>query len=85
MFARCDQSIEPGRSPEYELALEIGRNPALEEVYARWQSRLEEMLCAYAAVLGSPDPAMDARLVLATLRVPSGVDPSASHRVPGVT
>lgn len=57
-----------GLVAEYELVLEIGRNAALEEVYQRWQERLEEMLRAYATALGSADPALDARLVLATLR-----------------
>ena len=57
-----------GLVAEYELVLEIGRNTALEEVYERWQERLERMLRGYASALGSPDPALDARLVLATLR-----------------
>ena len=57
-----------GLVAEYELVLEIGRNPAIEEDYRRWQERLEAMLEAYAAALGSPEPTVDARIVLATLR-----------------
>ena len=57
-----------GLVAEYELVLEIGRNEALEAAYRAWQARLESMLVAYAELLGSLDPAMDARIVLATLR-----------------
>ncbi len=57
-----------GLVAEYELVLEIGRNLAIEDDYRRWQQRLEDMLAAYATALGSADPALDARLVLATLR-----------------
>ncbi len=57
-----------GLVAEYELVLEIGRNPALEDDYRRWQDRLEGMLRLYARVLGSPDPGLDARIALATLR-----------------
>lgn len=57
-----------GLVAEYELVLEIGRNPALEPAYRAWQTRLEEMLAGYARLFGSSDPEGDARLVLATLR-----------------
>jgi DNA-binding transcriptional regulator YbjK len=57
-----------GLVAEYELVLEIGRNPELEPDYRRWQDRLEEMLRCYAELFGSSDPALDARVVLATLR-----------------
>ena len=58
----------PGLVAEYELVLEIGRNPDLEPTYRRWQDRLEAMLHDYASQLGSCDAEGDARLVLATLR-----------------
>ncbi len=58
----------PGLIAEYELVLEIGRRPALEADYAQWQERLEAILASYAEALGSPDPELDARLALATLR-----------------
>ncbi|MBI4951198.1 MAG: TetR family transcriptional regulator [Myxococcales bacterium] len=57
-----------GLVAEYELVLEVGRNAALEPVYRAWQAKLETLLAGYAALLGSGDPALDARLVLATLR-----------------
>ncbi len=57
-----------GLIAEYELVLEISRNPALEEDYRRWQESLERILRGYAGALGSPTPELDARLVLATLR-----------------
>ncbi|MBX7196691.1 MAG: hypothetical protein K1X94_31855, partial [Sandaracinaceae bacterium] len=47
---------------------EIARRPALEDTYAAWQARLERMLEAEAARLGSPPPPLDARVALATLR-----------------
>lgn len=53
---------------EYELVLEVGRNPALEGHYRRWQERLEMMIQLYARVLGSPDPVLDARIALAAIR-----------------
>ncbi len=57
-----------GLVAEIELILEIARRPALEDAYAAWQTKLEGMLEAHARSLGSPSPALDARLVLATLR-----------------
>jgi len=57
-----------GLVAEVELILEIARRPALEDAYAAWQSKLEAMLEAHASTLGSSTPALDARLVLATLR-----------------
>lgn len=57
-----------GLVAEYELVLEASRSPALEETYARWQARLEELLVRYATVMGSSSPPQDARIVLATLR-----------------
>jgi DNA-binding transcriptional regulator YbjK len=58
----------PGLVAEYELVLETSRNPDLEPDYRRWQDRLEGMLRGYAELLGSPAPALDARIALATLR-----------------
>lgn len=57
-----------GLVAEYELALEIGRRPELEPAFSDWQARLEQLLAAYAGLLGSSQPALHARLVLATLR-----------------
>jgi DNA-binding transcriptional regulator YbjK len=57
-----------GLVAEFELVLEIARRPELEAVYREWQAKLEAMICAYAEHLGSSDPALDARVVLATLR-----------------
>ncbi len=57
-----------GLVAEYELVLEIGRNSGLEPVYRAWQDKLESILAGYAEMLGSSDPALDARVVLATLR-----------------
>jgi DNA-binding transcriptional regulator YbjK len=57
-----------GLVAEYELVLETSRQPALEADYRQWQQRLEEILAAYARAFGSSDPALDARLALATLR-----------------
>lgn len=57
-----------GLVAEYELVLEIGRNPSLEPAYRAWQAKLEETLEGYASFLGSESPVDDARLVLATLR-----------------
>jgi DNA-binding transcriptional regulator YbjK len=57
-----------GLVAEYELVLEIGRNPSLESVYRTWQARLEQMLIEYAQVFGASDPSGDARIILATLR-----------------
>jgi hypothetical protein len=57
-----------GLVAELELALEIGRDPALEAAYATWERGLLAVLEAYAAMLGSTNVASDARIVLATLR-----------------
>jgi DNA-binding transcriptional regulator YbjK len=57
-----------GLVAEFELVLEIGRNPKLEGAYRTWQSKLESMLAGYAEMLGSKTPARDARIVLAALR-----------------
>ncbi len=57
-----------GLVAEYEVVLEISRRPVLEPAYAVFQAKLEDMLAGYAALLGSPDPVLDARIVLATLR-----------------
>jgi len=57
-----------GLVAEYELVLEIGRNPQLEPAYRAWQAKLEEMLAGYAELFGSEHPKRDARIVLATLR-----------------
>lgn len=57
-----------GLVAEYELLLELGRNPSLEPTYQRWQSALLDMLRSYTIAFGSDDPDLDARLVLATLR-----------------
>jgi len=66
-----------GLVAEYALVLEIGRNPEFEPDYRRCQNHLEEMLRGYAALFGSSDPGLDARLVLATLR---GLDIEALAR-----
>lgn len=57
-----------GLVAEYEVVLEISRRPFLEGDYRAFQSKLESMLAGYAALLGSSDPELDARIVLATLR-----------------
>lgn len=57
-----------GLVAELELILEIARRPGLEATYQAWQARLESMLEMHARRLGSDRPALDARLVLATLR-----------------
>jgi len=57
-----------GLMAEYELVLETSRHPALEADYRQWQQSIEKILCVYAKALGSSDPALDARIVLATLR-----------------
>jgi TetR/AcrR family transcriptional regulator, regulator of biofilm formation and stress response len=57
-----------GLVAEYELVLEIGRNPAIEPAYQMFQRTLLDILAGYADVMGSEDPNSDARLVLATLR-----------------
>ncbi len=57
-----------GLVAEFELVLEIARRPGLEATYRVWQARLESMLETHARWLGSDDPALDARLTLATLR-----------------
>lgn len=57
-----------GLVAELELILEIARRPGLEATYQAWQARLESMLEVHARRLGSNRPALDARLVLATLR-----------------
>ena len=59
---------QAGLVAEYEVVLEISRRPVLEATYRAFQRKLEEMLSGYAALLGSDDPDLDARLVLATLR-----------------
>jgi hypothetical protein len=53
---------------ELELALEIGRDPELEEAYAAWEKGLLDVLESHARALGTKTPKRDARLVLATLR-----------------
>jgi AcrR family transcriptional regulator len=57
-----------GLVAEYELVLETSRHPALEADYRKWQKSLEAILAAYAKAFGSSDPALDARIALATLR-----------------
>jgi DNA-binding transcriptional regulator YbjK len=57
-----------GLVAEYELVLEVGRNAALEAAYAAWQQHLEGILALYAKAMGSAEPALHARIVLATLR-----------------
>lgn len=58
----------PGLIAEYELVLELSRDPTLEPLYQEWQERLLEILAGYAEGLGSPTPRRHARIVLATLR-----------------
>lgn len=58
----------PGLVAEYELVLETGRNAGLEAAYATWQKQLEAILARYAEAMGSADPKLHARIVLATLR-----------------
>lgn len=57
-----------GLIAEWELALEVARDPALEETYAAWERGLLEVLEGYAKTLGSQHVQRDARIVLATLR-----------------
>lgn len=57
-----------GLIAEYELVLETTRHPALEADYRAWQQSLEDILAGYARAFGSSDPALDARIALATLR-----------------
>ena len=57
-----------GLVAEYELLLELGRDPSLEATYQRWQDALLAMLRSYTVAFGSDQPDLDARLVLATLR-----------------
>lgn len=57
-----------GLTAEYELVLEIGRNPSLEPAYRSWQARLESILVGYGEMFGALNPERDARLVLAALR-----------------
>ena len=57
-----------GLVAEYELVLETTRHPALEADYRKWQQSLEDILATYARAFGSSDPALDARIALATLR-----------------
>ena len=57
-----------GLTAEYELVLEIGRNPSLEPAYRSWQARLESILIGYGELFGALNPTRDARLVLAALR-----------------
>jgi len=57
-----------GLMAEYELVLETSRHPALEAYYRQWQQSIEKILGDYARALGSSDPALDARIVLAMLR-----------------
>ncbi len=57
-----------GLVAEYELVLEVGRNASLEAAYAAWQAQLEEILARYAEAMGSSEPKLHARIVLATLR-----------------
>lgn len=57
-----------GLVAELELALEVARDPALEETYAAWERGLLDVLEGYARSLGSAHPTRDARIVLATLR-----------------
>jgi DNA-binding transcriptional regulator YbjK len=63
-----DLEDHTGLVAEYELALEVSRKPELEPVYGAWQEELEQMLRGYCAFFGSADPALDARVLLATLR-----------------
>lgn len=63
-----DLGERAGLVAEYELALEASRGGPLEETYARWQERLEQVLRRYAAAMGSQAPELDGRIVLATLR-----------------
>lgn len=57
-----------GLVAEFELVLEIARRPGLEATYRVWQDRLETLLAHHARWLGSKEPGLDAKLVLATLR-----------------
>ncbi len=57
-----------GLIAEYELVLELSRDPTLEALYQEWQERLLAILTGYAGDLGSPEPRRHARIVLATLR-----------------
>ncbi len=57
-----------GLLAEYELVLEISRDPRLAPAYRAWQRRLEALLVAGARALGSPVPERHARLILAVVR-----------------
>ncbi len=57
-----------GLIAEFQFALEAARRPDLAATYGRWQDALERTLRAYAVALGSAEPALHARVVLATLR-----------------
>ena len=57
-----------GLVAEMELALEVARDPALEETYAAWERGLLDVLEGYAHMFHSAHPQRDARIVLATLR-----------------
>jgi len=57
-----------GLMAEYELVLEIARNPTLEATYREWQAGLEDILVGYCELFGTAQPKNDARLVLAALR-----------------
>ncbi len=58
----------PGLIAEYELVLELSRDPTLEALYQEWQERLLSILIGYAEDQGAPDPRLHARILLATLR-----------------
>lgn len=57
-----------GLVAELEFALEVARDPALEETYAAWERSLLDVLEGFASLLRSDHPKRDARIVLATLR-----------------
>lgn len=52
---------------EYELWLEAGRRPELREAAQKWCDAEQSSVAAAMKALGSPDPATDASLVVATI------------------
>ncbi len=53
---------------EFELMLAIAREPSFAPEYREFQLRIDERLQAVMEILGSADPARDARIVLAFMR-----------------
>lgn len=67
---------------EYELMVESARRPALQELTAGWLRSLRTQMVEVMTALGSADPEIDARLLLAVI---SGleVDSLADQQGPG--